>query len=136
MTDSVYPQPTLTATNAPLIEGWRRGELMMQHCVQCHAVIFFPRHICPGCWSTQLEWKRSSGQGRIVSYSHVYSQVAAPFAAEAPTILAEIALKDGGTMLARIISSEPATIASGMAVELVPMPEAARFPLPTFRPVK
>ena len=136
MTDSVYPQPTLTATNAPLIEGWRRGELMMQHCVQCHAVIFFPRHICPGCWSTDLEWKRSSGHGRIVSYSHVYSQVAAPFAAEAPTILAEITLDDGGAMLARIISSEPATIASGMAVELLPMPEAARFPLPTFRPVK
>ena len=136
MTASIYPEPTLTSTNAPLIEGWRRGELMLQHCSQCRAVIFFPRHLCPHCWSTDLEWKRSSGRGRIVSYSHVYSQVAAPFAAEAPTILAEITLDDGGAMLARVITSEPAAVASGMRVELVPMPEAARFPLPTFRPVK
>ena len=136
MTASIYPEPTLTSTNAPLLEGWRRGELMLQHCSQCRAVIFFPRHLCPHCWSTDLEWKRNSGGGKIVSYSHVYSQVAAPFAAEAPTILAEITLDDGGAMLARVITSEPAAVASGMRVELVPMPEAARFPLPTFRPAK
>ena len=136
MTESAYPQPTLTSTNAPLIEGWRRGELMLQHCTQCRAVIFFPRHMCPQCWSIEIEWKRSSGRGKIVSYSHVYSQVAAPFAAEAPILLAEIALDDGGAMLARVISSEPAAIKSGMRVELLPMPEAARFPLPTFRPAE
>ena len=107
---------------------------MLQHCTACHAVIFFPRHMCPQCWSIELDWKRSSGRGKIVSYSHVYSQVAAAFAAEAPTILAEITLDDGGAMLARVISSEPAAIKSGMRVELVPMPEAARYPLPTFRP--
>ena len=134
MTTFLYPEPTLTSTNAPLIEGWRRGELMLQHCLACHAVIFFPRHMCPQCWSSQIEWKRSSGRGRIVSYSHVYSQVAAPFPAEAPTILAEITLDDGGAMLARVISDEPAAIKSGMRVELLPMPEAARYPLPTFRP--
>jgi uncharacterized OB-fold protein len=136
MTASIYPEPTLTSTNAPLIEGWRRGELMLQHCNQCHEVIFFPRHMCPQCWSIEIEWKRSSGRGKIVSYSQVYSQVAAPFAAEAPTLLAEIALDDGGAMLARVISSDPAAIKSGMRVELLPMPEAARYPLPTFRPTE
>ncbi|MCE9641153.1 MAG: zinc ribbon domain-containing protein [Betaproteobacteria bacterium] len=136
MTDSAYPQPTLTSTNAPLIEGWRRGELMLQHCNACHAVIFFPRHMCPTCWSVDIAWKRSSGRGKIVSYSHVYSHVTPPFSAEAPTILAEIVLDDGGAMLARVISSEPAAIASNMRVELLPMPEAAQYPLPTFRPAK
>ena len=136
MTVSIYPEPTLTSTNAPLIEGWRRGELMLQHCTQCRAVIFFPRHMCPQCWSIEIEWKRSSGRGKIVSYSQVYSQVAAPFAAEAPTLLAEIALDDGGAMLARVICSDPAAIKSGMRVELLPMPEAARYPLPTFRPAE
>ena len=136
MTASIYPEPTLTSTNAPLLEGWRRGELMLQHCAACRAVIFFPRHMCPQCWSSQIEWKRSSGLGKIVSYSYVYSQVAAPFTAEAPTILAEVALEDGGAMLARVITSEPAAIKSGMRVELLPMPEAARYPLPTFRPAE
>src|SRR3954471_5811057 len=125
MTTSAYPEPTLTPTNAPLIEGWRRGELWLQHCTACSAIIFFPRHMCPGCWSVELKWKRSSGRGKIVGYSHVYSQVTPPFAAEAPTILAEINLDDGGAMLARVISAEPASIATGMQLELIPLPEAA-----------
>jgi uncharacterized protein len=132
----MYPEPALSSTNAPLIEGWRRGELMLQHCSACSAVIFFPRHLCPRCWSTDLNWTRHSGRGKIAGYSHVYSQVTPPFAAEAPTILAEIVLDDGGAMLARVISDEPAAIATGMRVELLPMPDAARFPLPTFRPAK
>ena len=92
--------------------------------------------MCPTCWSVDIAWKRSSGRGKIVSYSHVYSHVTPPFSVEAPTILAEIVLDDGGAMLARVISNEPASIASNMRVELLPMPEAARYPLPTFRPAK
>ena len=130
-----YPQPRLTSTNAPLIEGWQRGELMLQHCADCRDIIFFPRNMCPRCWSTNLAWKRSSGGGKIVAFSLVYKHVTAPFAAEAPTVLAEIALAGGGAMMARVATNAPATIVSGMPVELVPMPEAAQFPLPTFRPV-
>ena len=130
-----YPQPRLTPTNAPLIEGWQRGELMLQHCADCHAIIFFPREMCPHCWSTNLAWKRSTGRGKIVSFARVHKHVTAPFAAEAPTILAEIALADGGAMMARVATGAPESIASGMEVELVPMPEAAQFPLPTFKPV-
>jgi uncharacterized OB-fold protein len=130
-----YPQPRLTLTNTPLVEGWRRGELMLQHCTDCRAIIFFPREICPQCWSANLAWARSTGRGKIVSFARVHKHVTAPFAAEAPTILAEIALDGGGAMMARVATGAPAAIASGMEVELVPMPEAARFPLPTFRPV-
>ena len=135
MSAPAYPQPRLTPTNAPLLEGWRRGELMLQHCTDCHAIIFFPREMCPQCWSTRLAWQRSTGRGKIVSFARVHKHVTAPFAAEAPTILAEIALADGGAMMARVATAAPAAIASGMEVELVPMPEAAQFPLPTFRPV-
>lgn len=135
MSASEYPQPKLTVTSAPLIERWQRGELVLQHCTDCRAIIFFPREMCPGCWSTNLAWMRSTGRGNIVSFARVHKHVTAPFAAEAPTILAEIALADGGTMMARVATSAPAAVASGMEVELVPMPEATQFPLPTFRPV-
>ena len=134
MANPEYPQPRLTPTNAPLLEAWKRGELMLQRCAECSTVIFFPREMCPHCWSTRLDWKHSSGRGKIVSFARVYKHVTPPFASEAPTVLAEIALGDGGTMMARVATVTPAAIASGAAVELVPMPEAAKFPLPTFRP--
>ncbi len=134
MTTPEYPQTRPTITNAPLLEGWKRGELMLQHCGDCKAVIFFPRELCPQCWSDKLEWKRSNGRGKIVSFARVYKHVTPPFAEEAPTILAEIALADGVAMMARVATTDVAAVSSGMAVELVPMPEAARYPLPTFRP--
>ena len=135
MPTPAYPQPNVTITNTPFIEAWRRGELALQHCGDCGAVVFFPREMCPQCWSTKLAWKRSSGRGKIVSYARVYKHVTPPFPDEAPTILAEIELADGGAIMARVATSEPASVTSGMPVELVPMPEAARFSLPTFRPV-
>ena len=129
-----YPEPTLTDTNRPLIEGWKRGELMLQHCAACSHVIFFPRALCPHCWSTQLEWKKHSGSGRVVSSSRVYSHVTEPFVNESPVTLAQIELDDGGAMLARIVEvPQEADIRTGTAVELVPMPQAARYTLPTFR---
>jgi uncharacterized OB-fold protein len=129
-----YPEPTLTGTNRPLIESWKRGALVLQHCGACNHVIFFPRELCPKCWSTQLEWKQHSGRGRVVSSSRVYSHVTEPFVNESPVTLAEIELSDGGAMLARIVDvPDEAEITSGAAVELVPMPQAERYTLPTFR---
>src|SRR3954468_13639428 len=122
MSPSAYPQPTVTQTNKPLLDAWSRGELALQHCNACGQIVFFPRDLCPRCWSTDFTWKRSTGVGRIVSFSRVYSHVTEPFLAEAPTVLAEIALEDGGAMLARVIAADPQAVASGMAVELVPMP--------------
>ena len=129
-----YPEPTLTETNRPLIEAWQRGELLLQHCVPCGHIIFFPRELCRKCWSTELEWRKHSGRGRVISHSRVYSHVTEPFASESPVTLAEIELDDGGAMLARIVDVPGDTeIANGAAVKLVPMPEAGRYTLPTFR---
>ena len=134
MTSPAYPEPTLTETNRPLIEAWQRGQLVLQHCADCGLIVFFPRASCPRCWSEALEWKRSSGDGAIVSYSRVYSHVTEPFASESPIVFAEIALDGGGAVLARVVTAEPDPVESGMRVELVQMPEAARYKLPTFRP--
>ena len=129
-----YPEPALTEVNRPLIEAWKRGELMLQHCGACGYVVFFPREMCPQCWSAQLQWKKHSGRGRLISYSQIYSHVTEPFATESPVTLAEIELDDGGTMLTRIVDvARDAPIKSGAAVQLVPMPQAARYNLPTFR---
>jgi uncharacterized OB-fold protein len=109
---------------------------MLQRCDDCAADVFFPREMCPVCWSTRLSWRRSSGNGKIVSFTRVHRHIHPAFANETPTIFAEIVLDDGGAMLARVITTAPDAIRSGMRVELLPLPAAARFPLPTFRPTQ
>ena len=89
----------------------------------------------PALLALNLAWQRSTGRGKIVSFARVHKHVTAPFAAMAPTILAEIDLAGGGAIMARVATGAPEAVVSGMEVELVPMPEAAQFPLPTFRPI-
>lgn len=128
-----YPQPTRTPANAPLLDAWARGELVLQECESCRAKVFFPRELCPACWSPNLAWRPSPGRGTIVSFTRIHRHIHAAFAAEAPTLLAEIRLDDGWLMIARVLAPNDAAVASGTRVEPVPMPDAARFPLPTFR---
>ena len=135
MSDAVpgYPRPTRTPANAPLLDAWARGELILQQCEACGAKVFFPRELCPGCWSPRLVWRPSPGRGTIVSFTRIHRQIHASFSAEPPTLLAEVKLDDGWLMLARVLAERNDAVASGTRVALVPLPEAARFPLPTFR---
>ena len=133
---SDYPQPMVTEINRPFIEGWQRGELLLQRCRSCDFPVFFPRPHCPRCWSTDLEWQLCVGRGTIVAHTLVYSHVTEPFVNEVPVLFAEISLDGGWTMLARVINPRSVELRSGIPVELVSRGDALRFPLPTFQVVE
>jgi uncharacterized OB-fold protein len=128
----LYPTPRETAVNAPMLAAWREGALALQQCAACRAVFFFPRSLCPRCWATTLSWIRSDGRGRIVSFSQIHRGLPAPFPGEAPITLAEIEVTEGATLIARVICDDPGSVTSGASVELVRLPGALRYPLPTF----
>lgn len=132
--DSTYPQPMEDSTNRPFLEAWRDGRLVVQRCRDCGLTFFYPRPMCPRCWSAELQWVESQGRGRIVSFSRIHRPVHPSFADEIPVVLAEIALSEGATLLARVVCEDPMAIASGMPVTLLAKPAADRYPLPTFRP--
>ncbi|MSP83884.1 MAG: hypothetical protein EXQ94_13465 [Alphaproteobacteria bacterium] len=126
-----YPQPGVDLDNARFIIAWReRGRLVLQRCRGCGAMIFYPRTMCPGCWSPDLAWVEASGRGVVVSYALVHRPNHESFNGEVPIILAEIALAEGPMMIARIIANNPATIRTGLSVKLVS--DVGRYPLPTF----
>lgn len=128
-------QPRETPTNAPMLTAWREeGALLLQRCRGCKTTIFYPRSVCPKCWSQQFDWIRAEGIGRVVSFSRVHRGLPEAFAAEAPIVLAEIALSEGTLMIARVVTPTPDAVSSGMAVRLVAVDDASRYPLPTFRP--
>ncbi len=118
----VYPQPRQDADNAAFLQGWRDGRLLIQRCRACARAVFYPRPMCPHCWSADLAEETASGQGTIASWSAI----------ETPILLAEIALAEGATLLARIVDCPREAIASGAAVILPPRDIAARYPLPVF----
>jgi uncharacterized OB-fold protein len=126
-----YPQAVETIDNAPYLQCWRQGKLMLQYCSHCSKSVFYPRAMCPDCWNPKLDWNEASGTGHVVSYSLISRPNHPAFNDEVPIALAEIMLDEGVAMLARILDVTPHT---GMRVMLANDPATiARYPLPIFR---
>ena len=133
MTKSPYPAPREDSDNADFLDAWRRGRLLLQLCGSCGKSIFYPRPLCPHCWSDRIASREASGKGRILSYSLVYRPNDPAFNDEVPIILAEVEVTEGASLIARIVDCRAQEVHSGLAVELPPPSSCARYPLPVFR---
>jgi uncharacterized OB-fold protein len=131
---SAYPQPRADADNGPFLDAWQaRGALVLQACAACGAIIYYPRPLCPACWSDRLEWCEVEGRGTVVSFALVHRPNHSSFFDEVPIVLAEIALAAGPRMLGRIVGAPAKAVRSGAAVVTLDPGDARRYPLPTFR---
>ena len=61
------PAPVPNADSKAYWEAAAREELLLRRCTACGKHHFPPRHLCPKCWSDQLEWTKSAGQGVVYS---------------------------------------------------------------------
>jgi uncharacterized protein len=92
---------------------------MIRHCRTCGAKHFMPRHLCPKCWSNDLEWVESRGLGIVHSFSIVYRAPTPIFAAIAPYVIALIDLEEGPRMFANVIGENARAVSIGDRVRVV-----------------
>ncbi|MCY0887144.1 MAG: Zn-ribbon domain-containing OB-fold protein [Alicyclobacillaceae bacterium] len=129
--DENFPRPVLDSDSRPFWEGLQRHELWIQYCSLCHQHIFYPRSICPHCFSDDLVWKQSHGRGTIYSYTVVHTAFG-PFAEETPYVVALVALDEGVRMMTRIVGV-PGDIEIGRKVVVTFADLAEDLTLPYFR---
>ena len=127
------PPPTPTAESLPFWEGAARGELLLQHCTDCERWVFYPRAICPHCWSSALEWRRASGKGVVKSFTVVHKPGHPAWAVAAPYTVAVIELEEGPTMLSALLDIEPSEVRVFLPVTARFVPVGA-WTLPFFSP--
>ncbi len=101
----------------PYWEGLAQGELGIQRCDSCGQAVFYPRAICPHCFSNTLSWIVASGRGTIYSYT-VAHQAFGPFAADVPFVVAIVELEEGVRMMSRIVGAAREEVAIGKAVQV------------------
>lgn len=116
----------------PYWEGLTQGELRIQRCATCSRAVFYPRSICPHCFSDQLTWIVASGKGTIYSYT-VAHQAFGPFAAEVPFVVAIVELEEGVRMMTRIVDTPRERVKVGEPVQVTFETVGEQFTLPYFR---
>jgi uncharacterized OB-fold protein len=123
-------KPVPDADTKPYWDGIAAGELRLQRCEACGEAVFYPRAVCPHCFSGALTWFTAAGTGSVYSYT-VAHRGFGDFAEQAPFTVALIDLDEGVRMMTRIVGTR--NVAIGMRVRMT-VEEIADVALPCFRP--
>ena len=69
------PVPSEDGLDLPYWEGARKGELMVQRCLDCKIWQWGPEWICHNCNSFQMNWEQVEGKGNIYSWERPWHPV-------------------------------------------------------------
>lgn len=128
------PLPHPTSLSRPFWEACRDGRLIVQQCLECEEHWFIPSAFCPRCLSTNYSWVRSSGSGRIVTFTVVHRPPTPAF--EAPYVVAVVRLDEGYDMFTNIVGTDPEDVRIGDSVEVTFQTFTPQITLPFFRVVQ
>ena len=124
----VMPAPNPAPDDAPFFAAAREGRFLIKGCTDCGKAHWYPRALCPFCFSAKTEWRPASGEGTVYSFSPM-RRVDPPFT------LAYVTLAEGPTMLSNLVDGALDGWAIGQKVRLVFKPSEDGTPVPCFAPV-
>ncbi len=138
-----FPLPDLEdPLTAEFFAGAAHGELVIPHCTGCDAWVWYPEAACPTCGGA-LEWRATSGRGRLFSWAVVQRPFLPAFAEMVPFVTALVALEEAPAVrvVTYIVDADPAGLTAELPVEATFRPLA--FPtvpdhevvVPMFTPV-
>ncbi|MBI3538642.1 MAG: Zn-ribbon domain-containing OB-fold protein [Chloroflexi bacterium] len=137
MPDYTKPLPTPDPVTKPFWDSVKAHALQLQKCANCGRFIFYPRAVCPHCFSRDLNWTRVSGRGKIYGFTISHQKVIAAFANDVPYTIALVELEEGARLLTNIVGVEadPAKIRVGMNVVVQYDDVTEAVTLPKFKPL-
>lgn len=127
------PQPVIDPGTKPFWDAAREHRLLLPRCRSCSEHHFYPRELCPHCYSDDLEWVDASGKGEVYSYTVARKPAGPAFAADVPYVIAMIRLDEGPRMLTNIVTSDVEGVRIGARVKVSFDDVTPELTLPKFR---
>jgi len=135
MTFQEKPVPETNTWSEPYWNAAREEKLLLQKCSDCGKHIFYPRLLCPACFSDNIDWIEASGKGNIYTYTVVTNNAPSIFLEDMPYVIAIVRLEEGVQMLTNIVDCDHEKLACDMPVEVTYRKLNEEFTLPVFKPV-
>jgi uncharacterized OB-fold protein len=117
-------------------EKAKQHELWLMRCKDCSHTYFYPRPICPHCFSRNTEWFQSSGKGTLYAFAIIHRAPMPAFRDDVPYVAAYIELEGGARMPTNLrgVEPDPEHVKIGMAVQVDFEDVNETISLPVFRP--
>jgi uncharacterized OB-fold protein len=126
--DRKIPPPQQNPGDECFFDAAAQGKLLVKRCTACGEFHFYPRPLCPFCFSDRTEWVEAAGTGTIYSFS--VTRRAGPI----PYAIAYVTLDEGPTMMTNIADCDLDAIRIGQRVRVVFKPTDGGPPVPMFAP--
>jgi uncharacterized OB-fold protein len=127
------PLPRAFGMAAEFYRFCKQQELRFQRCTECGTWRHVPRDMCAKCGSFDWEWAKSSGRGKLFSWTTVMQPMLPPFASLVPYSPAVIELEEGVRMVSWIVDVPPEELKLDMPVEVVFEGITPEVTLPKFK---
>ena len=137
-----FPIPYFIDEDKPFWDGAQEDKLLIQKCLDCNNLQYFPRPVCVNCFSMNLGWQQSTGTGTIYSFAPILRPVHPAYMKSleetgVPALLAQILLDEGVIMMSEIIGSKPEEVEVDARVEVTfEVAKGTDFKLPKFMLMK
>lgn len=123
--ERILPAPPINAEAEPFYAAAREGRFMLKRCGDCGRCHWYPRAVCPHCFSCNTEWVAASGEGVIYAFSPMRRF-------DPPYTIAYVTLAEGPTMMTNLVDCDVDRLAIGQKVRLVFKPSEDGTPVPCF----
>jgi uncharacterized protein len=107
------PLPVIDPGSEPFWTAAKDHRLSIPRCRACGQHHFYPRELCPHCYSDDIEWTDVSGKGEIYSYTIARMPAGPPYVDDVPYVIAMVALDEGPRMMTNIVTSDVETVGIG-----------------------
>jgi 3-oxo-4,17-pregnadiene-20-carboxyl-CoA hydratase alpha subunit len=107
-------------TARAFFERARAGQLTAVRCGSCGELAIPPKELCPACHTRAWQSMPLAGEGTIASFT-VIRVAPRAHAAEAPYAIAVVKLKEGVSILGRIVDIPLDKVAVGLPVRFRPL---------------
>ncbi len=91
-----------TELTGPFAAALAKGNLIVQKCNDCAALIMYPKYRCPACFSGSLGWEQVSGAGQLQTFTILRYGPPSSFDVEAPYGIGIVKLDEGPQLMCRL----------------------------------
>ena len=130
------PRPVLEGLTGEYYGFCARGELRFQRCDDCGRWRHPPRVLCARCGSPRWTWTRSTGRGRVFTWTVVHQAMHPAFASEVPYAVLVVEMDEGVRLAANLRGAAPDELCLDWPVEVEFEVRDGTLTVPTFRPVR
>ncbi len=122
-----YPAPQGNPETQPFWDAAAQGKFLIKRCTACGEAHYFPRALCPFCFSDRTEWEEASGEAEIYTFSVMRKSPGGPYG------IGYVTLKEGPSLLTNFVDCDLDRLRIGQKVRVVFKPTDGA-PLPFFTP--